>query len=131
VRHAVEDRRVGPKLPFTTKFKNPACGGSARGFPARIDPIDVSFGYCAISSRQPWSSVRCQWNRLSLCSAIKSRSFFTTAFGMKCRPTSSMAPRQGKRGASVTRTHGAASGSVAGALPRTAGGRSWRSDWAP
>ena len=41
----------------------------ARACPAgtRQAPTEVSFGYFLISSRQAWSSVRCQCSTLSLC----------------------------------------------------------------
>ena len=38
----------------------------------RQAPTSVSRGYLRISSRQAWSSVRCQCSTFSLCSAIQS-----------------------------------------------------------
>ena len=41
----------------------------------RQAPTEVSFGYFLISSRQAWSSVRCQCSTLSLCCAMLSMNF--------------------------------------------------------
>ena len=75
----------------------------------RVDPTEVSFGYFLISKRQPWSSVRCQWKTLSLWSARVSMYFLIASLGMKCRPVSSMEPRQENLGTSSMMTEGTTS----------------------
>ena len=80
--------------------------------------------------RQPWSSVRCQWNEFILCSAIRSMNRITNALGMKCRDASSIAPRHLKRGWSLMRAHGMPTGPVA-LVPNVAAGISWRRVWHP
>ncbi len=71
-----------------------------------VCPAEI--GYTCIASSQEnrleqvtWSSTRCQWKRLSLCSAMTSRKRFMKGSGKKWRPQSSNTPRHRKRGAST------------------------------
>ena len=46
-------------------------------------PTSVRRGYFFISILQPWSSVRCQWKVLSLCTSMMSRYLFTSSIPKK------------------------------------------------
>ena len=63
---------------------------------------------CAAASAwtRTWSSVRCQWKRLSLYRAMRSSILYTKGTSKKWRPQSSSIPRQEKRGPSSTCVRG-------------------------
>ena len=67
----------------------------------RHAPTLVSFGYFLISSRQPWSSVRCQCSTFIWCIDIQSMNRLTYSTDWKWREESSMRPRHLKRGESL------------------------------
>ena len=52
--------------PYSVSSKNFEPSPGLVNEPERTAPTSVSKGYSGISMRQPWSSVRCQWKRLSL-----------------------------------------------------------------
>ena len=54
--------------------------------------------------------MRCQWNALSFTAAMPSSVRFTVSSGMKWREQSSISPRHGKRGWSLTTTAGTRNG---------------------
>ena len=92
----------------------------------RQAPTWVSFGYFLISSRQPWSSTRCQWKVLSLWAAMASMTAFSVSSDWTWRALSTIRPRQAKRGASSIDAAGKATGPLA-----ASGVASCHSDMAP
>ena len=79
-------------------------------------PFSVRSGYPLISMRHPWSSVRCQWNLLSLSMAIWSSIMKISSLSKKCRLTSSITPLHPNAGLSEILTQG-----ISGLLTDSAG----------
>ena len=104
--------------PFAVKANGPYVPSSNRSARlaeyGRTAPFTVRSGCFATGSRQPSSSVRCQWRTFILWNARSSSVRRIAALPKKCRASSSITPRQSYAGLSSIVRAGSVSGNSTG-----------------